>query len=66
MTELQVDGELDLPSQDIFYGIVVLSGKGTMNGNKISAGDQFFIPVETALKLCGKLKLIRFYGPLVD
>lgn len=66
MTELQIDGELDLPPQDIYCGIAALSGNGTINSSKISAGDQFFIPAKTPCRLCGKLRLIRCYGPLID
>ncbi len=52
--------------KDSFSGIYILSGEGTVNGNKVKQGDQFFIPsLCKGFTVDGNLKLIQYFGPQI-
>ena len=62
MTEL--DGIETFESGNVFSGIYVLEGEGTLNGDTLKPGSQYFIGAACKpFEIKGKLKLIRFYGP---
>ena len=62
-----IDGEKDIESGGVFSGIYVLEGEGTVNGEQVKPGSQFFIAAACKkFKISGKLKFIRFYGPKED
>lgn len=68
MEELQVQTSLTLESRPDFYGLFVLSGRGSLRcGEKtlpLAAGDQLFVPGGTpGVTLSAGLRLIRFSGP---
>ena len=51
-----------------FHGLYVMQGKGSLNGECLSACDHFFVPEACeAIKITAKadspLKILRFYGP---
>ena len=64
LDEILVDGDVTLSSNDVFSGIYVLEGEGTVNGTAVKKGAQFFIPACCKpFSVQGKMKIIRFYGP---
>ena len=67
LKEFNIDGEEAFMSEGVFSGIYVLEGEGTLDGEKIKGGSQFFIGASCKdFKIKGKLRLIRFYGPKED
>ncbi len=67
LKELKIDGAVTLKSGGVFSGIYVLEGKGTLDGEEIAPGSQFFIGACCKdFTIEGKLKIIRFYGPEED
>lgn len=67
LKEFNIDGEEAFTSEGVFSGIYVLEGEGTLDGEKIKGGSQFFIGASCKdFKIKGKLRLIRFYGPKED
>lgn len=64
---IELDGGEVFSGGDSFSGIYVLEGSGTLDGEPIRACDQFFIPAACeSFELCGKMKVLRFYGPKED
>ena len=66
LEELKVDGQETICSNGVFSGIYILDGEGTVNGEHIKKGAQYFIPACCSdFTVEGKMKLMRFYGPKV-
>lgn len=54
-------------SGGVFSGIYILEGNGSLCGEDIKPGSQYFIPAScNPFEIEGKLKFIRFYGPKED
>jgi mannose-6-phosphate isomerase len=63
---IELDGGETFTSGGVFSGIYVLDGDGTLDGDPIRTCDQFFIPAACeSFELCGKMKVLRFYGPKI-
>ncbi len=78
LEEYRIDGSMEVASGDVFSGIYILSGEGSLEERRdpstgtdgqmltggIVQGDQFFIPAACApFRIKGHLHLLRFYGP---
>ena len=64
LDEITVDGSVTLQSGDVFSGIYVLEGEGTVAGTPVKRGAQFFLSAACKpFSLEGNMKVIRFYGP---
>lgn len=49
-----------------FSGIYILDGEGTLNGQAVKKGDQFFIPaICEGFFVDGKMTYIQYYGPQI-
>jgi mannose-6-phosphate isomerase class I len=56
--ELLLDGEFSERDDRSFTAINVLSGEGTLDGEKFGAGDSFFVPRGEKYTLSGYAKVI--------
>ncbi len=62
-----IDGRETFVSGGVFSGIYVLEGNGTLDGEALKPGSQYFIGASCKpFEMEGKLKFIRFYGPKED
>ncbi len=53
-----------LAPEDVFRGLYVLEGSGTLDGEAVQQGDQFFLPANCGpLQFTGSMKLMLCYGP---
>lgn len=75
LERFDIRGECDISESEVFSGLYVFSGKGTLvcDGEEkgITAGDQFFVPASscgfTLRAVCeGELSVFRCYGPAVE
>ncbi len=70
LQELTVRSEYILAGEDVFSGIYVLSGHGTLNGEMLRPGAQAFLPAhceDCRIACTGgePLVIMRFFGPQV-
>ncbi|MDR4890380.1 hypothetical protein RGU12_23030 [Fredinandcohnia sp. QZ13] len=74
MDLLEVNNETKIEGNDIFYGLLVVSGNGCIVSDKdelsLTRGNQFFIPAKVSsvtLRNTGEesLKVMRLFGPQV-
>ncbi|MBE6610958.1 MAG: mannose-6-phosphate isomerase [Ruminococcaceae bacterium] len=64
LDELLLDGSETVRADGTFSGIYVLEGEGSVAGEPVAAGAQFFIPaVCKPFEIAGKMRLIRYFGP---
>ncbi len=62
----EISGSSHIKSNDSFSGIYILNGEGTLNGEPIKMGDQFFVPAACdGFTVTGNVKLIQYFGPTV-
>ena len=62
-----ISGKETFESDGVFSGIYVLEGSGTLNGEVLKPGSQYFISASCKpFEIIGNLKFIRFYGPKED
>lgn len=61
-----VEHEEHIACNGRFSGIYILDGEGTLNGNKVNKGDQFFIPAGCeGFTVDGKMTYIQYFGPQI-
>ena len=59
-----ISGSETFCSNEVFSGVYVLEGRGTLNGETLKPGSQYFISASREpFEISGDLKFIRFYGP---
>lgn len=70
MNEIQVHGEVILPQSDVYYGLYVLEGQGSISATGyeelLAVGNQYFIPAgagDISIQSQKPLKLLQFFGP---
>ncbi len=64
LTRLNVDGGFELEPCESFYGLYVLSGEGSLNGERVTAGDRFFVSACETVKIEGiRLDIARILPP---
>lgn len=62
-----ISGSETFESGGVFSGIYVLEGSGSLNGEALKPGSQYFIGASCEpFEISGDLKFIRFYGPKED
>ena len=66
LKKIEIDGETEMESGGTFSGFYVLEGEGRLGDDTLAPGSQYFIPAASEpFTICGKLTLIRFYGPKI-
>ena len=68
MEMLEVTKSLKIEKGSVFSGLYVLNGNGTLNGEAVAKGDQFFLPadrdtVELSAADGDTLRLLHVFGP---
>ncbi len=66
LDELKINGQEIVCAEGKFSGLYVLEGEGYVNGEKVFAGAQFFIPAVCGpFTIEGNMRVIRYFGPEV-
>ncbi|MBE6704097.1 MAG: mannose-6-phosphate isomerase [Ruminococcaceae bacterium] len=64
--EMNISGEKTVSSENTFSGIYILEGEGTIDGQNVKKGTQFFIPsICRDFEISGNMRVIRYFGPKV-
>ena len=64
--EMNISGEKTVSSENTFSGIYILEGEGTIDGQDVKKGAQFFIPsICDDFTVSGTMRVIRYFGPKV-
>ena len=61
---ISVEKQVVLPKNDVFYGIYILSGNGTINGETLNKCDHYLIPASCEdVVIKGNLTFVQCFGP---
>ena len=62
----EISGNSYIECGKAFSGVYILKGEGTLGGQPVKRGDQFFIPAACeGFSVTGDVKLIQYFGPIV-